>query len=611
MSQAMEKPDINPLTFDGEIVHIDPVTTFLSHDEMPDTVAIGIIMRDIPAIFKTQLKAKDITSFKTKLDKCVRLAVHFQSLWSAKPTKTTRADFAKKFPEYNKYLNYLQQHLRSDECEPNIAAKRDVIRGMAFYEGPYRFHANETVHQIHAHVPEPEPEASYETRFTNYDGMPILASQLRRIRVPQTQDPMTRANGGGVAFGFDSHEEAFDMFCAALDSATPDQLKKEDLRMVSPSERRTAIGTLPTDAGRFFIELWCRHNSVDAKLSSGSSKIVACLTNATMKPQRLSEILANPVELRCPANLHALGRYLEFHMKVQKTIKQLLSASFGRDGFDLVCIDCFRPGCDHFSVFRKPAVGASNSAKCTKCRIAEFCLKCTRASHGGECDRLDEASEQLIRENTRACPRCLAHVEKDGGCNHMSCRCGAHFCWLCNQSYERNLINDHYVGRDAYGRCRGLLNPIAPHVGAAVGGGAVGGDGFIPFDDQPPIMVRANAGPPPRLVRGDGAVGAVGAGDAAVGAVGGGGLIPFDDPPPMMVRAYAGPLPMVVRGRFLSADRRDRLIARAIRAMNNDGPLLDRPEAETLLAILLDEAPVDLPLAQRENLIVMMLERVQ
>jgi hypothetical protein len=562
MSQAMEKPDINPLTFDGEIVHFDPATTFLSHYEMPVTVAIGIIMRDIPAIFKTQPKAKDIASFKTKLDRCVRLAVYFQSLWSAKPTKTTRADFAKKFPEYNKYLNYLKQHLRSDdECEPNIAAKRDVIRGMAFYEGPYRFHANETVQQIHAHVPEPEPEASSETRFTNYDGMPILASQLRRIRVPQTQNPMTQKEGGGAAFAFDSQEEAFNMFCAALDSATPDQLKKEDLRMVSPSERRTAIGTLPTDAGRFFIELWCRHNSVDAKLSSGSSKIVACLTNATMKPQRLSEILANPVELRCPANLHALGRYLEFHMKVQKKIKQLLSASFGRPGFDLVCIECYRPGCNHFGVFRKPVEGASSRATCTKCRIAEFCLKCTRASHGGECDRLDEASEQLIRENTRACPRCLAHVEKNGGCNHMSCRCGAHFCWLCNQSYERNQINDHYVGRDAYGRCRGLLNPIAP---PAARGVAVNHDPAAIHPEVAQVVAPIGVNPPPMLVRANAAVG----------------------------------------GRMQVLD----LLARA---QDVDRPQLDRDEAGALLEFLLDDAPLGLAPDQREALIAIMLGLVQ
>ena len=576
--QAIYKPDINPLTFEGEIERFDPATTFQTHNEMPLSVALWIIMRDMPGIFETNPSSKDIATFRRKLEKFARTADQIQSLWAVKSTKTTRAVFDKHFPEYNKCLNYLQQHLRTDlECSPDIAAKRDAIRDMAFYETAYRFRSKKTFQQLPVHVPEPEPEASSETRFTNYDGMPILTSHFHRIRVPQTQDPMTHVNGGGAAFGFDSHEEAFNMFCAALDSATPDQLKRESMHRAN--DKNITMGSLSTEEGRFYIELLCRHNLLDAMLPSNSPKIVACLTKMSLKHTRLSQILGTPSELRCHANLHALGLYLEFHKKVQKKIKQLLSASFGRNGFDLVCIDCYRPGCDHFSVLRKPAVGASSRARCTKCRIAEFCLKCTRASHGGECDRLDEASEQLIRENTRVCPRCLAHVEKNGGCNHMSCRCGAHFCWLCNQSYERNQINDHYVGGNAYGGCRGILNPIAPHgvavalaaVAAAAEGGAVGGGGFIPFDDLPPMMVRANAEP------------AINVG-----------------PPPMLVRAHA-----VIGG------RNDRLIARAIRAMHNDGPQLDRPEAEALLAFLLDEAPVGLPLDQRETLIGMMLAIVQ
>ena len=34
---------------------------------------------------------------------------------------------------------------------------------------------------------------------------------------------------------------------------------------------------------------------------------------------------------------------------------------------------------------------------------------------------------------TQACPRCFALVERSEGCNHMSCRCGAQFCWVCGQ----------------------------------------------------------------------------------------------------------------------------------------------------------------------------------
>lgn len=33
--------------------------------------------------------------------------------------------------------------------------------------------------------------------------------------------------------------------------------------------------------------------------------------------------------------------------------------------------------------------------------------------------------------HTQRCRKCKAYVEKNGGCNHMTCRCGHEFCWRC------------------------------------------------------------------------------------------------------------------------------------------------------------------------------------
>jgi ariadne-1 len=71
-----------------------------------------------------------------------------------------------------------------------------------------------------------------------------------------------------------------------------------------------------------------------------------------------------------------------------------------------------------------------------------FCFGCTLADHRPspctlvkrwmkKCED-DSETSNWISANTKECPKCGSTIEKNGGCNHMTCRkCKHEFCWMC------------------------------------------------------------------------------------------------------------------------------------------------------------------------------------
>eukprot|EP00668_Euglena_longa_P045726 GGOE01061406.1.p2 GENE.GGOE01061406.1~~GGOE01061406.1.p2 ORF type:complete len:313 (-),score=91.48 GGOE01061406.1:159-974(-) len=67
----------------------------------------------------------------------------------------------------------------------------------------------------------------------------------------------------------------------------------------------------------------------------------------------------------------------------------------------------------------------------------------TCEQYDAEARRSDEVAllQVLERNEIKRCPRCKHGIEKNAGCDHMTCRtsaggCGYEFCWLCLADYE-------------------------------------------------------------------------------------------------------------------------------------------------------------------------------
>mmetsp|Transcript_37690 Transcript_37690/g.88745 ORF Transcript_37690/g.88745 Transcript_37690/m.88745 type:complete len:529 (-) Transcript_37690:310-1896(-) len=66
------------------------------------------------------------------------------------------------------------------------------------------------------------------------------------------------------------------------------------------------------------------------------------------------------------------------------------------------------------------------------------------------------SERHLAESGAQKCPRCKFTIEKNGGCNKMTClKCGVFFCWLCLK-----VIQDY--SHFQFGDCKGKLFPENP-----------------------------------------------------------------------------------------------------------------------------------------------------
>jgi len=56
----------------------------------------------------------------------------------------------------------------------------------------------------------------------------------------------------------------------------------------------------------------------------------------------------------------------------------------------------------------------------------------------------ERLNDEFARQHgIKKCPQCKVWIEKTEGCNHMSCKCGAHICWVCMGIFTPDTIYNH------------------------------------------------------------------------------------------------------------------------------------------------------------------------
>ncbi|CAD8101018.1 unnamed protein product [Paramecium primaurelia] len=96
---------------------------------------------------------------------------------------------------------------------------------------------------------------------------------------------------------------------------------------------------------------------------------------------------------------------------------------------------CPAKGCDRF-IEKDPR---TNLIQCQCGQL--ICFNCGQIAHQGMlCEDAIQGDFKLALAKylIKYCPKCKSHIQKNAGCNHMTCtNCSFQFCWVCLQPYHQ------------------------------------------------------------------------------------------------------------------------------------------------------------------------------
>lgn len=186
----------------------------------------------------------------------------------------------------------------------------------------------------------------------------------------------------------------------------------------------------------------------DDELTSANSSALACnhmFCNECWENHLSIKINEGEPEIHCPhhkCNIHVPDFFIKKLVPAATFEKYLrfVTKNFVRENDKVRW--CPTPGCSNAITF-DPTNSSSDSAVVQCVCGYQFCFKCHHEAHApATCDQMklwDKESEVFNWRaiNCRECPKCNVSVEKNGGCNHMTCQhCKYEWCWVCLHQWK-------------------------------------------------------------------------------------------------------------------------------------------------------------------------------
>ncbi|KAG7094628.1 hypothetical protein E1B28_005452 [Marasmius oreades] len=191
------------------------------------------------------------------------------------------------------------------------------------------------------------------------------------------------------------------------------------------------------------------------KLGCGHEYCTACLRHFLTTDIRDFPVVCVGDEATCgkPISLPTIQKFL-----TESQFNTLLETAFSKhiEQNHLTYRYCNTPDCQQIYRCEDPSMADSapiTNRQCPSC-LAVICMRCHGDAHDGmTCDERREhfePPEHVVlneawakRAGAKRCPSCDVWMEKIEGCNHMSCKCGAHVCWECMKAFAQKDIYEH------------------------------------------------------------------------------------------------------------------------------------------------------------------------